>query len=165
MLGFQAASLLKRGTSRMSMLTGHFGFIQKGHNPDLINWLLRQIIACILRSLVIRKWRRRRKWRRLTFWTNCNRAENGDGRRQFRRSGRRRTWWERYVAKYAAKEDTKVNRSLSGRVMLNWPSLQSFPARDKKSIHDGGRGKWARRGARGGQTARREADERVLRER
>ena len=35
---------------------------------------------------------------------------------------------ERYVAKYAAKEDTKVNRSLSGREMLNWPSLQSFPA-------------------------------------
>ena len=27
---------------------------------------------------------------------------------------------ERYVAKYAAKEDTKVNRSLSGREMLNW---------------------------------------------
>ena len=26
---------------------------------------------------------------------------------------------ERYVAKYAAKEDTKVNRSLSGREMLN----------------------------------------------
>ena len=26
---------------------------------------------------------------------------------------------ERYVAKYAAKEDTKVNRSLSGMVMLN----------------------------------------------
>ena len=72
---------------------------------------------------------------------------------------------EGYVAKYAAKEDTKVNRSLSGRVMLNWPSLQSFPARDKKSIHDGGRGKRARRGARGGQTARCEADERVLRER
>ena len=72
---------------------------------------------------------------------------------------------EGYVAKYAAKEDTKVNRSLSGWVMLNCPSLQSFPARDKKSIHDGGRGKRARRGARGGQTARREADERVLRER
>ena len=30
---------------------------------------------------------------------------------------------ERYVAKYAAKEDTKVNRSLSGREMSNWPSL------------------------------------------
>ncbi len=26
---------------------------------------------------------------------------------------------EGYVAKYAAKEDTKVNRSLSGREMLN----------------------------------------------
>ena len=35
---------------------------------------------------------------------------------------------EGYVAKYAAKEDTKMNRSLSGREMLNWPSLQSFPA-------------------------------------
>ena len=30
---------------------------------------------------------------------------------------------EGYVAKYAAKEDTKVNRSLSGREMFNWPSL------------------------------------------
>ena len=69
---------------------------------------------------------------------------------------------EGYVAKYAAKEDTKVNRSLSGREMLNWPSLQSFPARDKKSLHDGGRGKRARRGARGGQNARREAGVRVV---
>ena len=31
---------------------------------------------------------------------------------------------EGYVAKYAAKEDTKVNRSLSGRVMLNWDGFR-----------------------------------------
>ena len=47
---------------------------------------------------------------------------------------------EGYVAKYAAKEDTEMNRSLSGGEMLNWPSLFS----------SGGRGKRARRGARGG---------------
>ena len=49
-------------------------------------------------------------------------GEHGGGSHQLQSPGSNPptlTLAERYIAKYAAKEDTKVNRSLSGREMLN----------------------------------------------
>ena len=53
-------------------------------------------------------------------------------------SGSTNSWRLPLESAISVKEDTKVNRSLSGREMLNWPSLQSFPARDKKRLLDRG---------------------------
>ena len=49
-------------------------------------------------------------------------GEHGGGSHQLQSPGSNPptlTLAERYIAKYAAKEDTKVDRSLSGREMLN----------------------------------------------